>query len=223
MRLLVVEDDKDLNRQISTALEEAGYVVDTAHDGEDGHFLGETEPYDAVILDIGLPTMDGISVLENWRRADKKMPVLILTARDRWSDKVAGMDAGADDYVSKPFHMEEVLARVRALLRRSTGHATNEIEVGNLRLDTKAAKVTVDGTLIKLTSHEFRLLAYLVHHKDKVISRTELVEHLYDQDFDRDSNTIEVFVGRLRKKIPSDLIKTVRGLGYCLSTNENEV
>ncbi|GJM00783.1 MAG: DNA-binding response regulator [Methyloligella sp.] len=223
MRLLVVEDDKDLNRQITTALEEAGYVVDTAHDGEDGHFLGETEPYDAVILDIGLPTMDGISVLENWRRANLKMPVLILTARDRWSDKVAGMDAGADDYVSKPFHMEEVLARVRALLRRSTGHATNEIEVGNLRLDTKAAKVTVDGTLIKLTSHEFRLLAYLVHHKDKVISRTELVEHLYDQDFDRDSNTIEVFVGRLRKKIPSDLIKTVRGLGYCLSTNENEV
>ena len=223
VRLLVVEDDKDLNRQIATALEEAGYVVDTAHDGEDGHFLGETEPYDAVILDIGLPTMDGISVLENWRRADKKMPVLILTARDRWSDKVAGMDAGADDYVSKPFHMEEVLARVRALLRRSTGHATNEIEVGNLRLDTKAAKVTVDGSLIKLTSHEFRLLAYLVHHKDKVISRTELVEHLYDQDFDRDSNTIEVFVGRLRKKIPSDLIKTVRGLGYCLSTNENEV
>ncbi|GAA6213045.1 response regulator transcription factor [Hyphomicrobiales bacterium 4NK60-0047b] len=223
VRLLVVEDDKDLNRQITTALEEAGYVVDTAHDGEDGHFLGETEPYDAVILDIGLPTMDGISVLENWRRANLKMPVLILTARDRWSDKVAGMDAGADDYVSKPFHMEEVLARVRALLRRSTGHATNEIEVGNLRLDTKAAKVTVDGTLIKLTSHEFRLLAYLVHHKDKVISRTELVEHLYDQDFDRDSNTIEVFVGRLRKKIPSDLIKTVRGLGYCLSTNENEV
>jgi len=223
VRLLVVEDDKDLNRQIQTALEEAGYVVDTAHDGEDGHFLGETEPYDAVILDIGLPTMDGISVLENWRRANLKMPVLILTARDRWSDKVAGMDAGADDYVSKPFHMEEVLARVRALLRRSTGHATNEIEVGNLRLDTKAAKVTVDGTLIKLTSHEFRLLAYLVHHKDKVISRTELVEHLYDQDFDRDSNTIEVFVGRLRKKIPSDLIKTVRGLGYCLSTNENEV
>jgi len=223
VRLLVVEDDKDLNRQITTALEEAGYVVDTAHDGEDAHFLGETEPYDAVILDIGLPTMDGISVLENWRRANLKMPVIILTARDRWSDKVAGMDAGADDYVSKPFHMEEVLARVRALLRRSTGHATNEIEVGNLRLDTKAAKVTVDGTLIKLTSHEFRLLAYLVHHKDKVISRTELVEHLYDQDFDRDSNTIEVFVGRLRKKIPSDLIKTVRGLGYCLSTNENEV
>lgn len=223
MRLLVVEDDADLNRQITTALEEAGYVVDVAHDGEDGHYLGETEPYDAIILDIGLPSMDGISVLENWRRENIKTPVLILTARDRWSDKVAGMDAGADDYVSKPFHMEEVLARVRALLRRATGHASNEIEVGTLRLDTKSARVTVDGTLIKLTSHEYRLLAYLVHHKDKVISRTELVEHLYDQDFDRDSNTIEVFVGRLRKKIPSDLIKTVRGLGYCLSTNENEV
>lgn len=223
MRLLVVEDDADLNRQIATALEEAGYVVDVAHDGEDGHYLGETEPYDAIILDIGLPSMDGISVLENWRRENIKTPVLILTARDRWSDKVAGMDAGADDYVSKPFHMEEVLARVRALLRRATGHASNEIEVGTLRLDTKSARVTVDGTLIKLTSHEYRLLAYLVHHKDKVISRTELVEHLYDQDFDRDSNTIEVFVGRLRKKIPSDLIKTVRGLGYCLSTNENEV
>lgn len=223
MRLLVIEDDVDLNRQLVTALEEAGYVVDKAHDGEDGHFLGETEPYDAIILDIGLPSMDGISVLEKWRREDLKMPVLILTARDRWSDKVAGMDAGADDYVSKPFHMEEVLARVRALLRRSAGHASNEIEVGNLRLDTKAARVTVDGSPIKLTSHEFRLLAYLVHHKDKVISRTELVEHLYDQDFDRDSNTIEVFVGRLRKKIPSDLIRTVRGLGYCLSTNENEV
>jgi two-component system OmpR family response regulator len=223
VRLLVVEDDADLNRQLVTALEEAGYVVDKAFDGEEGCFLGETEPYDAIILDIGLPEMDGISVLEKWRREDIKIPVLLLTARDRWSDKVAGMDAGADDYVAKPFHMEEVLARVRALLRRATGHASNEIEVGNLRLDTKSARVTVDGATIKLTSHEYRLLAYLVHHKDKVISRTELVEHLYDQDFDRDSNTIEVFVGRLRKKIPSDLIRTVRGLGYCLSTNENEV
>lgn len=223
MRLLIVEDDVDLNRQLSDALEEAGYVIDRAFDGEEGHFLGETEPYDAIVLDIGLPAMDGISVLEKWRRENIKTPVLILTARDRWSDKVAGMDAGADDYVSKPFHMEEVLARVRALLRRSAGLASNEIEIGTLRLDTKSMRVTVDGTLIKLTSHEYRLLAYLVHHKDKVISRTELVEHLYDQDFDRDSNTIEVFVGRLRKKIPSDLIKTVRGLGYCLSVSENEV
>ena len=222
MRVLVVEDDADLNRQLSTVFEEAGYVVDRAFDGEEGHFLGDTEPYDAIVLDIGLPKMDGISVLEQWRRNDITTPVLILTARDRWSDKVAGIDAGADDYVAKPFHMEEVLARLRALLRRSAGLATNEIEIGSLRLDTKSARVTVDGTPIKLTSHEYRLLAYLVHHKDKVISRTELVEHLYDQDFDRDSNTIEVFVGRLRKKIPPDMIKTVRGLGYCLSLSENE-
>jgi len=222
VRLLVVEDDVDLNRQICAALEEAGYVIDKAFDGEEGHFLGESEPYDAIVLDIGLPSMDGISVLEKWRRENITIPVLILTARDRWSDKVAGMDAGADDYVSKPFHMEEVLARVRALLRRSAGLASNEIEIGSLRLDTKSTRVTVDGSPIKLTSHEYRLLAYLVHHRDKVISRTELVEHLYDQDFDRDSNTIEVFVGRLRKKIPPDLIQTVRGLGYCLSLNENE-
>lgn len=214
MRILVVEDDPDLNRQLSTALTEAGYVVDTATDGEDGHFLGDTEPYDAVVLDIGLPSMDGISVLEAWRRAGRNMPVLILTARDRWSDKVAGIDAGADDYVAKPFHIEEVLARIRALVRRAAGHATNEIECGPLRIDTKSGRVTVDGNPIKLTSHEYKVLEYLMHHRNRVISRTELIEHLYDQDFDRDSNTIEVFVGRLRKKLPGELIETVRGLGY---------
>jgi two-component system OmpR family response regulator len=223
MRLLVIEDDPDLNRQLVSALNDAGYAVDTAVDGEEGHFLGDTEPYDAVVLDIGLPTMDGISVLEQWRRNDRTMPVLILTARDRWSDKVAGMDAGADDYVAKPFHMEEVLARVRALLRRSAGHATSEIECGPIRLDTKTARVTLDGSAIKLTSHEYRLLAYLMHHRGRVVSRGELVEHLYEQDFDRDSNTIEVFIGRLRKKIPADYIKTVRGLGYSLADPENEV
>ncbi|QIG49635.1 response regulator transcription factor [Nordella sp. HKS 07] len=217
MRLLVVEDDPDLNRQLVSALTDAGYAVDTAKDGEEGHYLGETEPYDAVILDLGLPILDGVSVLEKWRRADKKMPVLILTARDRWSDKVQGFDAGADDYVAKPFHMEEVLARVRALLRRSAGHATSELDCGPLQLDTKSARVTVDGHAIKLTSLEFRLLAYLMHHKGKVVSRTELVEHLYDQDFDRDSNTIEVFVGRLRKKLGVDVLKTIRGMGYCVS------
>ena len=217
MRLLVVEDDPDLNKQLVTALSDAGYVVDSATDGEEGHFLGDTEPYDAVVLDIGLPVMDGVSVLENWRREGHKMPVLILTARDRWSDKVAGFDAGADDYVSKPFHMEEVLARIRALLRRSAGHASSEISCGPLMLDTKSARVTVNGNAVKLTSLEFRLLGYLIHHKGRVVSRTELVEHLYDQDFDRDSNTIEVFVGRVRKKIGNDLLKTVRGLGYCLS------
>jgi two-component system OmpR family response regulator len=214
MRILVVEDDANLNRQIKEALTEGGYAVDSAFDGEEGHFLGDTEPYDAVVLDIGLPQMDGLSVLEAWRRAGRAMPVLLLTARDRWSDKVQGIDAGADDYVAKPFHMEELLARLRALVRRAAGHASNEITAGPVRLDVKAGKVTVDGQAIKLTSHELRLLSYLMHHKGKVVSRTELTEHLYDQDFDRDSNTIEVFVGRLRKKLPEELIHTVRGLGY---------
>jgi two-component system OmpR family response regulator len=214
MRILVVEDDINLNRQIKDALTEGGYAVDVAFDGEEGHFLGDTEPYDAVVLDIGLPQMDGLSVLEEWRRAGKAMPVLLLTARDRWSDKVQGIDAGADDYLAKPFHMEELLARLRALVRRAAGHASNEITAGPVRLDVKAGKVTVSGQAIKLTSHELRLLSYLMHHKGKVVSRTELTEHLYDQDFDRDSNTIEVFVGRLRKKLPEEVIHTVRGLGY---------
>jgi two-component system OmpR family response regulator len=185
-----------------------------AFDGEEGHFLGDTEPYDAIVLDIGLPQMDGLSVLEEWRRGGKTTPVLLLTARDRWSDKVQGIDAGADDYVAKPFHMEEVLARIRALVRRAAGLASNEIVSGSVRLDSRSGKVTVAGQSVKLTSHELRLLSYLMHHKGKVISRTELTEHLYDQDFDRDSNTIEVFVGRLRKKLPDDCIQTVRGLGY---------
>lgn len=214
MRILVIEDDENLNRQMKDALTDAGYVVDVAFDGEEGHFLGETEPYDAVILDIGLPQMDGLSVLEAWRREGQNVPVLLLTARDRWSDKVQGIDAGADDYVAKPFHMEEVLARVRALLRRAAGHASNEIVAGDVRLDVRAGRVTVDGQAVKLTSHEFRLLSYLMLHKGEVVSRTELTEHMYDQDFDRDSNTIEVFVGRLRKKLPDDCIQTVRGLGY---------
>ncbi len=214
MRVLVVEDDANLNRQLKEALTDAGYAVDVAFDGEEGHFLGDTEPYDAVVLDIGLPQMDGLSVLEEWRRSGKTVPVLLLTARDRWSDKVQGIDSGADDYVAKPFHMEELLARVRALVRRAAGHASNEIVAGPVRLDVRSGKVTVDGQAIKLTSHELRLLSYLMHHKGKVISRTELTEHLYDQDFDRDSNTIEVFVGRLRKKLPEECIQTVRGLGY---------
>ena len=217
MRLLVVEDDPDLNRQLTTALTDAGYVVDRAFDGEEGHFLGDSEPYDAVVLDIGLPKMDGISVLEAWRRNKRVMPVLILTARDRWSDKVQGFDAGADDYVAKPFHLEEVLARIRALLRRTAGHAQSELTCGPVSLDTRTGRVSVSGNPIKMTSHEYRLLAYLMHHTGRVVSRTELVEHLYDQDFDRDSNTIEVFVGRIRKKLDVDIIQTVRGLGYLLT------
>jgi two-component system OmpR family response regulator len=223
MRLLVVEDDPDLNRQLVAAFTDAGYAVDTAKDGEEGHYLGETEPYDAIVLDIGLPVMDGVSVLEKWRRAGRKTPVLILTARDLWSDKVAGFDAGADDYVAKPFHMEEVLARIRALVRRTAGQASSELVCGPLMVDTKSARVTVNGKAIKLTSLEFRLLSYLMHHKGRVVSRTELVEHLYDQDFDRDSNTIEVFVGRLRKKLGVDLLRTIRGLGYCISEPDDAV
>jgi len=223
VRLLLVEDDPDLQRQLKTALGEAGYAIDTASDGEEGHFLGDTEPYDAVVLDVGLPKRDGISVLVQWRRDGRKMPVIILTARDRWSEKVAGMDAGADDYLTKPFNMEELLARLRALLRRSAGHASSELTCGPLRLDTKMARLTHGGTAIKLTSHEYKLIEYLMVHMDKVVSRTELVEHMYDQDFDRDSNTIEVFIGRLRKKIPGDRIRTIRGLGYCLSKDGDEV
>ncbi|PPD44486.1 MAG: DNA-binding response regulator [Methylocystis sp.] len=222
MRLLVIEDDKDLNRQIVQALEQSGYAVDRAFDGEQGQYLGETETYDTVVLDIGLPKKDGISVLEQWRAAGRDMPVLILTARDRWSEKVQGFDAGADDYVAKPFHMEEVLARIRALLRRATGHATNEIVCGPVRLDTKAGRVVVDGAPVKLTSHEYRLLAYLMHHSGRIVSRSEIIEHIYDQDFDRDSNTIEVFVGRLRKKLGVDLIHTIRGLGYMAAPSVEE-
>lgn len=220
MRILVVEDDKDLNRQLCEALTDAGYVIDRAFDGEEGHFLGDTESYDAVVLDIGLPRMDGVSVLGRWRRDDRTMPVLMLTARDRWSDKVSGIDAGADDYVTKPFHIEEVLARVRALIRRAAGHASPELTCGPLRVDTRTSKADIDGVPLKLTSHEFRLLAYLIHHVGEVISRTEIVEHLYDQHFDRDSNTIEVFVGRLRRKMGVDLIETVRGMGYRLREPE---
>jgi two-component system OmpR family response regulator len=216
LRILVVEDDVDLARQLAAALADAGYAVDLAKDGEEGHFLGDTEPYDAVVLDLGLPVVDGVTVLGRWRRAGRAMPVLILTARDRWSEKVAGFDAGADDYVTKPFQMEEVLARLRALIRRAAGHASGELEAGNLRLSPGGGRVTLDGAPVKLTALEFRILDYLMHHRDRVVSRTELTEHVYDQDYDRDSNTIEVFVGRLRKKLGADTIETVRGLGYRL-------
>jgi two-component system OmpR family response regulator len=222
MRILIVEDDADLSRQLKATFKDAGYAVDVANDGEEGHFLGDTEPYDAVVLDLGLPLIDGVSVLQKWRADGKTFPVLILTARDQWSEKVAGFDAGADDYLTKPFHTEELMARLRALLRRASGHTTDTIEIGDLRVDNRAARAFVDGQAIKLTSHEFRLLSYMAAHEGRVISRTELVEHIYDQDFDRDSNTIEVFVGRLRKKIGTSRIETVRGLGYRLLDPEAE-
>jgi two-component system OmpR family response regulator len=214
MRLLLVEDDPELNAQIATALRDAGYAVDVAADGEEGRYLGEVEAYDAVVLDLGLPEVDGLSILRGWRDAGNTVPVLVLTARDRWHEKVAGFDAGADDYVAKPFNMEEFLARLRALLRRAAGHATDELVCGPLRIDTRAARVSVDGSPVKLTAHELRLLVYLVRKQGEVVTRTELTEHLYEQDFDRDSNTIEVFVGRLRRKLGVDIIRTVRGIGY---------
>jgi len=214
MRLLVVEDDPDLSEQLVDALREAGYAVDLTGDGEEAQFLGDTEPYDAVVLDLGLPNVDGMTVLERWRDNGRIMPVVILTARDRWSDKVAGFDAGADDYLAKPFRVEELLARLRAVIRRSGGHASPVIECGSVSIDTRASRVTVDGNPVKLTGQEYRLLAYMAHNLGKVMSRTELTEHLYDQDFDLDSNTIEVFIGRLRRKMGTDIIETVRGLGY---------
>ena len=222
MRVLVVEDEPELARQIADALIEADYVVDVAHDGEEGHFLGDTEPYDAVVLDLGLPKIDGITVLERWRRAGRDMPVLILTARDQWREKVAGFDAGADDYVTKPFQLEEILARIRALIRRASGHASPIMTFGALSIDTSSARVAVDGASVKLTGHEYKLISYMAHHAGKVISRTELTEHVYDQDFDLDSNTIEVFVGRIRRKLAIDAIETVRGLGYRLRTGDED-
>lgn len=216
MRILVVEDEPTLAAQLAEGVREAGYAVDMAHNGLDAHFMGETEPFDAVVLDLGLPQMDGITVLKKWRAAGRTMPVLILTARDNWHEKVAGIDAGADDYLTKPFHMEELLARLRALIRRAGGHASAELVCGPVTLDTRNNRVTVEGRALTLTSHEYRVLAYLMHHAGEVVSRSDLVEHIYAQDFDRDSNTVEVFIGRLRKKLPPGLIETVRGMGYRL-------
>jgi two-component system OmpR family response regulator len=217
MRLLLVEDDPTLRAQLRAGLAEAGYAVDEADNGRDAHHLGAHEPFDAVVLDLGLPLLDGLSVLQRWRAEGRTVPVLILTARDSWHDKVAGIDAGADDYLAKPFHMEELLARVRALIRRAQGLASPLLRHGPLVLDTRSGRLTCAGAPVALTSHEYRLLAYLMHRPGQVVSRSELTEHLYAQDHDRDSNTIEVFVGRLRRKLPPGVIETVRGLGYRLA------
>lgn len=214
MRVLLVEDEPGIAGPLARALEAAGYAVDRTGDGEEAAFLGGTEPYDAVVLDLGLPTRDGLSVLREWRRAGRGFPVLILTARGTWREKVEGMDAGADDYLAKPFAVEELLARLRALIRRTGGHAEVVLRRGEIELDTRTAKVTRAGTPVALTAFEYRVLAYLMHHADRVVSQSELVEHVYAQDFDRDSNTIEVIVGRLRRKLGRESIVTHRGLGY---------
>ncbi|GGJ12282.1 response regulator transcription factor [Neoroseomonas lacus] len=217
MRILVVEDHAALARQLMEALAEAGFVADHAADGEEGLFLGETEPYDAVVLDLGLPRLDGLSVLKRWRAAGRDLPVLILTARDGWSEKVAGLNAGADDYLAKPFVMAELIARLQALVRRAHGRSQPQISLGRLVIDTGTQRVLLDGATTRLTGLEYRLLAYLALHAGQVVSKTELTEHLYAQDFDRDSNTLEVMVGRLRRKLGEGFIETVRGQGYRLA------
>lgn len=214
MRVLVVEDDAALREQLRAALTEAGYVVDAVGNGVEAAHLGAQEPLDAVVLDLGLPGKDGLAVLREWRMAGNDLPVVVLTARGIWQERVLGIDAGADDYLAKPFEMEELIARLRAVLRRAAGHASAQISLGPVLVDTRRCKVSVDGQDVPLTAHEYRLLAYLVHHQDRVVSRAELTEHLYAQDHDRDSNTIDVFIARLRRKLGADVIRTVRGLGF---------
>jgi two-component system OmpR family response regulator len=214
MRVLVVEDETSLSDQLSAALAAAGYAVDCADDGERADFLARTENYDAIVLDLGLPRVDGLTVLSGWRRSALAVPVLVLTARGSWHETVQGIDEGADDYVSKPFRMEEVLARLRALIRRASGQMQSTISCGAVALDPRSARVTCNGVPVKLTSHEFRVLSYLMHHRTRVVSQSELTEHIYAQDFDRDSNTVEVFIARLRRKLGASIIETVRGLGY---------
>lgn len=214
MRVLVVEDEALLSRQLAAALSDAGYAVDCADDGEKADFMGQTEGYDAVVLDLGLPKVDGLTLLKRWREQGLSVPVVVLTARGAWHEKVQGIDGGADDYVSKPFRMEELLARLRALIRRSGGKASPELRSGDIALDSRSARVTKDGVAVKLTGHEFRVLSYLMHQQGRVVSQGELTEHIYAQDFDRDSNTVEVFIARLRRKLGASCIETVRGLGY---------
>ena len=214
VRILVAEDETRLSKQLTTALQHAGYAVDTAADGERTDFLARTEHYDAIVLDLGLPRMDGLTALRGWREHGLNVPVLVLTARGSWHEKVQGIDGGADDYVSKPFQIEEVLARLRALIRRAAGQATLLLRCGSLTLDPRSARVTLDGAELKLTSHELRVLTYLMHHRDRVVSQLELSDHIYAEHADRDSNTVEVFIARLRRKLGTKRIETVRGLGY---------
>src|SRR5947207_532578 len=214
MRVLVVEDETRLSRQLARALSDAGYAVDCASDGERADFLVQTERYDALVLDLGLPKIDGLTLLRRWREAGSDVPVLILTARGSWHEKVQGIDGGADDYVAKPFRMEELLARLRGLIRRASRQVAPELRCGALALDARSARVTVDGNPVTLTGLEFRVLSYLMHHRGRVVSPSELTEHIYAQSFDRDSNTVQVFIARLRRKLGPSFIETVRGLGY---------
>jgi two-component system, OmpR family, response regulator len=222
MRVLVVEDEVSIARDVATALSEAGYVAETCGDGEEAWFLAETENYDAIILDLGLPKLDGITVLKRLRAAQVMTPVLVLTARGQWMERVEGIDAGADDYLPKPFHMQELLARVSALLRRSLSHGTPILEVGKLRIDVRRMNVTVDARAINLSPLEFRALRYLAHHQGRVVPQSELEEHVYEREAERDSNALEVLIGRLRRKVGSDAITTRRGFGYMIESDATQ-
>jgi DNA-binding response OmpR family regulator len=218
MKVLLVEDDARIAADVAEALSGAGYIVDTVKDGEEAWFKGDTEEYDAVVLDLGLPGMDGLSILKKWRANDRRFPILILSARGSWSERVEGIDNGADEYLPKPFHMAELLARLRAIIRRSAGNANTVISIGGLTLDPRQMRVTQDGQPINLSPQEYRLLSYLMHHAGRVVTQIELTEHLYAQDFERDSNAIEVLVGRVRRKLKTDIIETRRGFGYIIGS-----
>ncbi len=214
MHILIVEDELEIARDIGEALKAANFLVSYAHDGEEADFLGFTEDYDAVVLDLGLPKKDGLTVLKNWRREGRTFPVLILTARDSWQEKVEGIDSGGDDYLAKPFEMEELMARLRSIIRRKEGHVTSILETGILKIDSRSAQAFIKGRALSLSPLEYRTLYYLLHHKGRTVSRTEIMEHIYDINHDRDINALEVLIGRLRKKVGTGLIQTRRGVGY---------
>ncbi|WP_339039123.1 response regulator transcription factor [Bradyrhizobium symbiodeficiens] len=214
MRLLLVEDDRRIAADVERALHAAGYVVETVRNGEEAWFRGDTEEYGAVVLDLGLPGMDGLAVLKRWRANGRSMPVLILTARGSWAERVDGIDAGADDYLPKPFRMEELLARLRSIVRRSAGHASPRIVAGDVELDERQMKVTLRGVPVALSPLEYRLIAFLLHHRGRVVPQHELDENVYGHGEDHESNALEVLVGRVRKKLGADLIETRRGFGY---------
>lgn len=222
MRVLLVEDDTRIRADVSAALEAAGYVVDSAGDGEDGWFLGDTEVYGAAIIDLGLPNMDGLAVLKRWRASGRPFPVLVLTARGTWSERVEGIDAGADDYLPKPFQIEELLARLRAIIRRSKGHSAPLVNAGDTVLDSRQMRLTVKGVPVSLSPQEYRLVAYLMLNKGRVVSQQELSEHLQSVHFERESNAVEVLIGRVRRKLPNALIETRRGFGYLVPDNQIE-